>query len=114
MDKLIMTIDFSGVVTKAKVLNRFIDSLKLTPMDSANWDGFYDYFTSLHTESEIVHEKKPKSLHLILKSIGDFEQACCDRTTTEYNTLINILVSATDKSQRYDGINFTFEIANDE
>lgn len=112
MKNLSLSVDLSSKTEALEVIHSIQKSLGMPLSILGSWDAFYDNLRSLDTESEVIKREKPDSLHLILKNIGDFEHECRNRNSSEFNTLVNILARATDKKQRYDGIDFTFEIAN--
>lgn len=112
MNKLDLTIDFSEKEDKLSVIHCFEQALEIPLSELGNWDAFYDYLTSLSTESELIKRKKPESLHITLKNIIDFEQRCRNIKSNDYEKLLDLLGDATDKNRRYDDIDFTFAITN--
>ena len=112
MENLQVIVDLSDSTTQDEVIKKFVNTLKLTPMTLPNWDGFYDYLRSLHTESDLVKQKQPKAVHLILKNVINFENSSRELGTGDYNTFLGLLADSTDKNQRHDKIIFTFEIDN--
>ncbi len=112
MDELNLTIDFSEKEDKLGIINSFEYALGIPLSQRGSWDAFSDNLRSLDTESEVIRARNPKSLHLVLKDIGDFEQRCRNINSNDYNNFLSVLSNATDKSQRYDKIDFTYEIAN--
>lgn len=106
MNKFVLIIDLKDVFTKEQVIKCFSVSLGFPDYLKDNWDTFDDMINSLHTESSVVSSKKTKSVHLILKNIDIFKQ----RAYEEYRTLLEVLSEATNKKQRQDGIDFSFEL----
>lgn len=90
-----------------------------------NWDSFNDSFTSLDSDS-VLYKKKiapEKNVHLIVKNIDDVDRLPIRKNLrfyTDYLTLLNTLVCATNKAERSeektgaDDVSFTFEVMNDE
>lgn len=112
MENLIVMIDLSEREDKLNVIHSFENALGMELSEKGSWDAFSDNLRSLDTQSSLVIEKKPKSVHLVLKRVGDFEQRCIEMGSNDYNILLNILSESTDKNQRYDGMNFTYEVDN--
>jgi hypothetical protein len=101
-------INLKGSNNKFELLKRFYETLGMPNLGVGNWDAFSDDIRSLHTESSIVIEKKPKEVHFIIQ----IDPATINAIESDYKTLLEILSDATNPEQRHDKIKFTFELAN--
>ncbi len=94
-----LIVDLTDVKSKEDMLKRFNDVFDFVIEPACNWDSLM-YMSKMPDE---------KNIHLIIKNIHNVKRF----SEKEYNTLLDILVSSTDKGQRQDGINLTFEVSND-
>jgi len=111
MNKQIITVDFTNAKNKKDIMFAFNEAFNLgyEPNDNANWDAFYDDIRSLNTQSPVIFKDMPKAVHVILKNPYKIKEI----SREDYCKMIEIMAEATDKKQRYDEIDFTFEISND-
>jgi len=103
-------IDLSNVRSKDEILKLFNDIFSFT-IPPRTWDGFNDWFRNLDTDSAMYKREIPdeKDIHLILRNIHHVKKF----SEEDYNILIDLLFNATDKGQRGDDVNLTFEVSND-
>lgn len=117
-----ITIDLKDVKTAQDIFDRFQELFQFE-FHPKGWDSLNSSFTNLDTDSKMYKNiiANEKEIHFIVKNIDDVKKVPVTKGllfNSEYLTLIDVLVCATDKADRSgskgDNINFTFEVMNDE
>ena len=111
MKKEIIEVDLKGVDTASEVIKKIYEQtghLPEHPIYNKLGDGFIDY---MRIFPKFEKSERPLEVHMVLKNYGEFstnnKQLC--------NDLIDCLTFLTDKKgTRYDDIDFTFSVRNDD
>ena len=109
MEKQIITINFENIKNAMDVMQSIDKAFGFNEAENINWNAIYDDLRSLNTQSPVVFRDMPKAVHVTLKNPYKVKE----NSQEDYDTMIEVMAEATDKKQRSDGIDFTFEISND-
>lgn len=106
-----IVINIGEAKTKKDILDKFQEFFQFA-FAPTNWDSFFDSLRSLDTESATFKKSFPneKHIHIIIKNSRHVKKLL----EKEYFNLLDILATATNKSERYDGLNFTFELVDND
>lgn len=108
MEKKTITVDLTNARNEREIILCFVEVFGFD-LNGGSWDAFYDDIRSLDTQSPVVFKDMPRAVHVILKNA----YKVAEKSREDYRTFLEIMADATDKKQRSDGIEFTFEIANE-